>query len=154
VNFVDPNGLCGTWAENLTLGGIIIGSETSSFMLRMFEEVGGEAFRLQWRFGGQLYHIADSAKWGFHVASENTHWYWNRMVIQEAGKWITVSYPLTAKLVGASASIGLVALAGWVGWEIGTWISKLPVPNLVGASHWNVTFGNAFVPSSWGTDTR
>jgi len=127
-------------------GNLTIGSEEGNFMIRMFKNIGGEPFRMQWQYGGQLHHIADSIKYGFHYANETMHYYWNRAVILQDGKWIVVSYPLAGKIAGSLTGGGFVVGAGYVGWGLGNWISKLPIPNLVDNCKWGVTFGNAFVP--------
>jgi RHS repeat-associated protein len=141
INYIDPDGL------------FKFGSQEGKFMLRLFEEVGGEPFRFQWRFGGQLHHIAESTRYGFfnglHYANESVHYYWNRLVVNQNDKWLPIMYPLGGKIGGAFCQVGLVAGSAYVGWEVGSWISKLPVPNLIGDKNWDITFGNAFVPSSW-----
>jgi RHS repeat-associated protein len=132
VNFADPQGL------------LVIGSEQGPFMLRLFEKVGGEPFRLQWRYGGELHHLAEHVKRGVHYANESAHYYCDRKVMLENNKWVEYSYPALARFAGRLLGPAAVAAAGYEGYNVGSWLAAQPVPNLVGADQWNVTFGNAF----------
>ena len=142
INLIDPMGL-------LTIGG-----EEGNFLLRFFETIGGEPFRLQWRFGGNLHHLGDHIKWGFHYANQNAHYYWNRMVVEHSGRWVVVAYPLLGKTAGVIVVGTAVAGSAYIGWSTGKWITGLSIPNLVDNKGWDINFGNAFVPSSWNWGTK